>query len=107
MEELKWCLVELESILVNAGWVILQRSEPKLEEHKFGKWRIEKNGEIVLLEFYHDSSKNPPAIYSNDLFIYACKIKGTDIGLSFLEYYQKHDWMKLLSSFIQTLDRVY
>lgn len=104
MPEYKWCLIEIEHFLLGTGWQIQRRIEPKLKGYSFRKWIIEKEGHTLTLEFYHVYAQENTPVYTSDLLTYACKIKGTDIGLHFLEYYQKDDWMELLRQFGESLN---
>jgi hypothetical protein len=104
MIELKWCLTEVESMLKKTGWTIEQRVEPQINGYRFRKWKIVKDEHSVTLDFYHSGSQTNPVLYASDLFTYACVVKGTDITIGFLEYYQKDLWMESLRKFGEALN---
>lgn len=107
MLEYKWCVVELRNMLLETDWVIDKVIEPKLKGYHFKRWIIKKERHQLELELYHVPPQHFNPIYSSDLLTYACNIKGTDISLGFLEYYQKKDWMDCLQRFVQSLNYNY
>ena len=104
MQEYKWCIVEVRATLLDHGWNIQQEIEPHLKGYNFRKWIIEKEGHTYTLEFYHVRPFLFEARYASDCTTYACKIRGTDVSLTFLEYYQKAVWMQALQSFVEALN---
>lgn len=107
MLEYKWCVVEIRENLLKTEWEIIKQIAPKVKTYQFEKWLIEKGGHRLELELYHSATDYYDPIYNTGLITYACKIKGTDLGLGFLEYYQKELWMEKLQKLIETLNYNY